>query len=140
KSLQTLRFARELGGAFRGVLGNHDLHLLALAHDVAPPTAKRKSLEPILEAPDREALCAWLRTLPLLFEENLDTARGHEHFVVMHAGLPPGWTLPQARARAAEVAAALQAPDPRPYLAGMYGDCPARFDESLSGTDRLRAI
>lgn len=131
KSLEVLRFVRGLGDAARVVLGNHDLHLICRAEGLW----KRRSddtLDAVLDAPDRAALVAWLRTRPLMHVEGAHA--------MVHAGLLPGWSVDDARARAAEVEAALAASGYRAFLEHMYGSEPARWDETLAGWDRLRAI
>jgi bis(5'-nucleosyl)-tetraphosphatase (symmetrical) len=131
-SLQTLRRIRALGDAATVTLGNHDLHLLAVAFGHAKLRAD-DTLDAILSAPDREALLAWLITRPLLHEDvplNL---------CLLHAGLPPQWDVPTARACAREFEHALRH-DPRQVFDQMYGDEPTLWDASLRGADRLRFI
>ena len=131
-SLQTLRFVKSLGGAAVTVLGNHDLHLLAVAH--GRRKGRHDTLDEVLAAPDREELLDWLRHRPLL-HESADGATA-----LLHAGLPPQWDLAQARACAREAEAALQGEDYAGLLREMYGDQPDRWDEGLSGIARLRFI
>lgn len=132
-SLATLRFVKGLGESALTVLGNHDLHLLALA--VGNSKQKEKSnLDPVLQAPDRDELLDWLRHRPLM---HLDQ---HKDFALIHAGLPPQWDLDTALSCAREVAAVLQGPDYADYLQAMYGDAPARWSAALSGMERLRFI
>jgi bis(5'-nucleosyl)-tetraphosphatase (symmetrical) len=130
QSLETLRFVRGLGAAARTVLGNHDLHLLALAH--GGRRGKRDTLEAVLAAPDRDELLDWLRRQPLLLETPL------QDWSVLHAGLPPQWDMAQARACAREAETVLSGPDFTAFLDDMYGDEPDRWDEKLRGTARLR--
>ncbi len=132
-SLETLRFVRGLGEAAVCVLGNHDLHLLAVAAGAAPGRPE-DTLDAVLEAPDREALLAWLRARALLHH---DAALG---WTLVHAGLPPQWDLAEAAERAREAEAALRGPGWRALLAAMYGDEPARWDPALAGHARLRFI
>ncbi len=132
-SLETLRFVRNLGDAALTVLGNHDLHLLAAADNPARIKA-RDTLNPILDAPDREELLDWLRHQPLLHH---DATLG---FTLVHAGLPPQWDLAQAQACAREVETVLRSADHADYFAHMYGDGPERWSEELSGWERLRFI
>jgi bis(5'-nucleosyl)-tetraphosphatase (symmetrical) len=129
-SLQALRRVRALGRAAVTVLGNHDLHLLAVAADVH---RRRRSdtLDEILAAPDRDELLGWLAGLPLVHD---DPQLG---WSMVHAGLPPEWDIPTARGCAAEVSAALRA-DARGFFSAMYGDEPDRWSPALAGTDRLR--
>ncbi|MCA8925327.1 MAG: symmetrical bis(5'-nucleosyl)-tetraphosphatase [Planctomycetes bacterium] len=100
-SLSVLRYVRGLGDGARVVLGNHDLHLLAIAAGVRKPKG-RDTVEGVLAAPDRDALLEWLRQQPLLLREGA--------WVMFHAGLPPSWSLEQAEARAREAEAWLRGP------------------------------
>jgi bis(5'-nucleosyl)-tetraphosphatase (symmetrical) len=133
QSLVALRRVRDLAANAIVVLGNHDLHLLALA--LLPDRKPRRSdtLEEILAAPDREALLDWLLGRPLAHH---DLARND---LLVHAGLVPQWHARQAALLAGEVSQALRH-DPEKLLAGMYGDEPDHWDESLSGQARLRFI
>ena len=130
-SLGCLRFVKSLGDRAVSVFGNHDLHLLCVAEGVERKR-KRDTLDELLGAPDRGELLAWLRERPLLHEEG--------GFVVVHAGLLPEWTVEKAGALAREVEARLRGADYRTFLARMYGDEPARWDDGLTGVDRLRVI
>jgi bis(5'-nucleosyl)-tetraphosphatase (symmetrical) len=130
-SLQVLRFVRSLGAAARTVLGNHDLHLLALHHDPRREMRAGDTLEQVLAAPDREALLDWLIEQPLL----IDDAR-HKDLVV-HAGIVPGWTREQALACALEASKALRA-DPCGFLAAMYGNKPDNWQDARTPEERNR--
>lgn len=133
KSLETLRFIRDLGEDAVAVLGNHDLHLLAAAYG-RPLGRNDGSLQTILDAPDRLELIDWLRQLPLLHH---DAALG---YTMVHAGLPPQWDLATARQCAAEVEAVLRSDGLDELLTRMYGNQPKTWSEQLSGWDRLRFI
>lgn len=113
------------------VLGNHDLHLLAVAHEVTAPRNK-DTLEPILEADDGPELLAWLRRQPLLVDVPEFNA------VLTHAGVPPLWSLEQARQRAREAEAVIAGDDA--FFEHMYGNEPALWDDRLTGYDRIRLI
>lgn len=131
QSLEALRFVRDLGPAAITVLGNHDLHLLAVA--LGGKKSKGKdTLAPILVAPDRDELIDWLRRQPLVHH---DPAVGA---VLAHAGIPPDWDLATAQACAREVEAVLAGNEVREFLVEMYGDHPDRWDAGLLGLDRLR--
>ena len=132
ESLQTLRRIRALGDAVTVTLGNHDLHLLAVACGVARIRSD-DTLNDILAAPDRDALLEWLIGRPLLHE---DGALG---LCLLHAGLAPQWDLKTARQCAREFEKALHE-DPEKLLARLYGDEPDRWDPELRGEDRLRFI
>jgi len=130
-SLAALRAVKSLGRAVTVVLGNHYLHLLAMAF--APKTVKRREpeLEAVLDAPDAAELLDWLAARPLLHR---DDALG---WTLIHAGLPPQWTLTQAESCAREVEKALR-DDVAAMLEEMYGDEPDRWSASLKGAARLR--
>lgn len=134
QSLETLRFLFSMRDCLTCVLGNHDLHLLAVAHNIER-LKRNDTLQEILEAPDRADLLDWLRRQKLLhYDEQRDIA-------MVHAGIPPQWTLRKALRLAAEVEQALQ-DDARllPFLDGMYGNDPACWDKDLHGIERLRVI
>ena len=134
QSLETLRFLFGMREAVTTVLGNHDLHLLAVAHNVER-LKKGDTLGEILAAPDRDDLLDWLRNQPLLhYDEERQVA-------LVHAGIPPQWSLKKARKRAAEVEAALRDDERLPlFLDGMYGNEPDKWDSKLRGVTRLRTI
>lgn len=134
-SLAVLRRVMRLGTSARCVLGNHDLHLLAVAAGVRN-AHRHDTLLPILEARDRGVLLDWLRTRPLALLERWNT----NELLIVHAGVLPSWTAQDAVARAGEVQAVLSGPDCDAFLADMYGNQPARWHAGLTGTDRLRAI
>jgi bis(5'-nucleosyl)-tetraphosphatase (symmetrical) len=128
KSLEVLRFVRDLGERAVTVLGNHDLHLVAQYEGVEKLKAK-DTFQDVLDAPDAGELVAWLRRQPMVHAEG--------GFALVHAGLLPQWSIAKALALGREVAAALARPD---FLAHMYGDKPERWSDALSGWDRLRVI
>jgi bis(5'-nucleosyl)-tetraphosphatase (symmetrical) len=123
--------ARSSGGRIDALLGNHDLHLLAVACG-AQRASGSDTLDAILHAPDRDELLEWLRQRPLAL-----MARGH---LLVHAGVLPHWSAEQTLALAAEVEAALRAPDWMLFLAQMYGNTPDHWDDALTGVPRLRCI
>ncbi|NIR28198.1 MAG: symmetrical bis(5'-nucleosyl)-tetraphosphatase [Gammaproteobacteria bacterium] len=133
RSLDTLRFVRDLGERALVVLGNHDLHLLAVVEGV-DKVRREDRFGDVRQAPDRDELLAWLRRRPLL-HRNEDLG-----FTMVHAGLPPQWDVDEAAERAAEVEAALRDDAYRTYLKHMYGDEPARWSPELEGWARLRFI
>lgn len=130
-SLATLQRLHALGGSATVLLGNHDLHLLAVAHGVRPPH-RRDTLDDILEHPQREAWLAWLRQGRLA-----DMACG---WLLVHAGVVPAWDAATTLARAAEVEALLRGPALAEFLPRMYGNSPARWSDDLRDVDRLRCI
>ncbi|OLO03479.1 symmetrical bis(5'-nucleosyl)-tetraphosphatase [Salinicola socius] len=132
-SLGCLRRSVALGSAASVVLGNHDLHLLAVARGHGK-LKRNDTLTDILEAPDRPEMLEWLRRQPLLIA---DHERG---YVMTHAGLLPQWSIAQASELAAEAEAVLRGDDVDDFLSVMYGNRPARFTPDLTGEDRIRAI
>lgn len=136
RSLDVLRKVRTLGDSAITVLGNHDLHLLAVALAPGAARLKRKdTLDEILSAPDRDELLHWLRHRPMLHH---DATLG---FTMIHAGLPPQWDFDTAIACARELEATLRDVDQaRELFAHMYGDQPDRWSGDLRGFDRLRFI
>jgi bis(5'-nucleosyl)-tetraphosphatase (symmetrical) len=130
-SLEVLRLVKSLGDSAITVLGNHDLHLLAVAEGVAELN-RNDTLDEILDAPDRDELLHWLRNQRLLHAQG--------GFVLVHAGLLPQWSVAQAQSLAREVEAALRGDDYATFLSRMYGNTPHNWDESLSGYKRLRVI
>ncbi len=131
QSLETLRFFRSLGSQARVVLGNHDLHLLAVANGIRP-LKRGDTLQPILDASDSSELLVWLRRQPLLHQD--------ESFTMVHAGLAPQWSTTKARQLADEIAVVLQGEQMLDFLSGMYGDTPTRWSDQLSGIERWRTI
>lgn len=134
ESLQTLRFVRDLGSAARTVLGNHDLHLLAVHHGHGRLRSS-DTLTPILEAADGDELLAWLRAQPLLHEDP-----DLPGYILIHAGLAPQWDLSTARSAARDVEAWLRHADRNDYFAHLYGDEPAYWQPDLRFPERHRFI
>jgi len=132
-SLATLRHVYALAqqGLADTVMGNHDLHLLAVVNGIRPAHAS-DTLDEILAAPDRDELIAWLRSRPLVLQQD-----GH---LLVHAGLLPQWSPQQAQELSDEVSGMLAGPDWVDFLRTMYGNEPAAWDDSLRGADRLRCI
>lgn len=133
KSLETLRFVRELDDNAISVLGNHDLHLIAVAEGFQQLKPK-DTLQPILDAPDAAELLEWLRLRPLL---HFDNQLG---YLLVHAGLAPEWDLKKSLACAREVETVLRGDGYRELLEHMYGNEPARWRDTLEGHARLRYI
>lgn len=131
KSLQTLRYIYELGDAAKMVLGNHELHLLAVALGIKKNSTYNKT-DAIINAPDHHLLIEWLRHQPLLAE--------HDEFVVCHAGISPQWDLATARSAASEVEKVLQSEQWCDFIPYMHGDRPNLWSEQLHGIERYRYI
>ncbi len=133
RSLETLRYVRSLADNAVVVLGNHDLHLLALALGGREAAKRGDTLGEVLAAPDRDELLEWLIGRPLA---HFDGGRGD---LLVHAGLVPQWTATQAVVLAREVESALRR-DPQAFLRQMYGDRPDRWSEDLAGMERSRFV
>jgi bis(5'-nucleosyl)-tetraphosphatase (symmetrical) len=131
RSLATLRYVRALGDAAVVVLGNHDLHLLAVAAGQGRGLRRGDTLEEVLGASDREELLAWLGARPLLHR---DRALG---WTLVHAGLPPEWDLETA-AREARAVESLLRRSPATLFREMYGNDPGRWSEELAVPARHR--
>jgi bis(5'-nucleosyl)-tetraphosphatase (symmetrical) len=133
QSLEVVRFVKGLGNRAVTVLGNHELHLFAVAYNGRSIKSK-DTIADILEAPDREALLTWLRHRPFLhYDATFET-------VMVHAGLPPQWTLRKARACATEAASRLQSTSFVSFLQHIMGNNAAAWPESRDDPQRLPYI
>lgn len=128
-SLDCLRYVKKLANHAVVVLGNHDLHLLAVAAGAAR-SSKHDTLTSILNAPDRDELLHWLRNRQMLHAEG--------EFMLVHAGLLPQWDFTLAMKLAHEVEAALRGTEYLSLLANMYGNEPDVWRDDLAGPDRRR--
>ncbi|MDX1481548.1 MAG: symmetrical bis(5'-nucleosyl)-tetraphosphatase [Woeseiaceae bacterium] len=134
KSLKTLRFVQAMGDCVTTVLGNHDLHLLALGHDVRYSSNHYGSLRKVLRADDGPELLDWLRQRPLA---HYDDSLG---MLMVHAGVPPQWSVRKTLKRAAEVEDKLRGKKYVKTLKHMYGNRPRQWSGKLSGAPRTRFI
>ena len=139
-SLETLRFIKSLQNQTQFsanktivTLGNHDLHLLAVFFGAAKARTK-DTLKPILQAPDRDDLLNWLLQQPLFHQ---DASLG---FCMVHAGIPPQWSITDCQNFAKEIEAQLQSSKVKAFFQHMYGNEPSGWDNGLSGWERLRLI
>ena len=134
QSLACLRFVKDLGDTAITVLGNHELHLLAIGNGQPQYLHDADTLDEILAADDCAELLDWLRHLPLIHHDE------QTGFTLLHAGLPPQWRLDQALEYAQEVEQVLRGPRYKDYFANMYGNEPVRWCADLDGWERLRFI
>ncbi len=133
QSLACLRYVKSLGASAVTVLGNHDLHLLAVW--AGSERHKRKdTLDEVLDAPDVDELCHWLRRQPMI---HYDAGRNS---LMSHAGIPPQWSLEQALSLAGELEQVLRGDQYGAYFSHMYGNKPRVWDDQLTGYERLRLI
>jgi len=133
QSLETLRFIISLGDSARSVLGNHECHFLAIAHGHKPPH-RADTFNEILAADDASTLIQWVRSQPFFHE---DKELGYS---MLHAGLPPQWSLDDARQYARELEAVIRGDQMNDFLANMYGNKPDQWEPNLSGHQRMRFI
>ena len=131
KSLEVLRFVRDLGERAVVVLGNHDLHLVS-QYEGFERTRGDDTLTGVLSAADGKELVAWLRTRRIIHLEG--------RYAMVHAGLLPQWSVEKALALGKEVEQALAGSDYRAFLGNMYGSQPDHWSDALTGWDRLRVI
>ena len=131
KSLEVLRFIKGLGDSATTVLGNHDLHLLAVSQKKGK-LKNKDTLQEVLDAPDKIDILEWLRHRPLFHYEN--------NFGLLHAGLPPQWDLEMTKALASDAEKVLQGGKFNEFLKQMYGNMPDKWSDSLQGWDRMRFI
>ncbi len=130
-SLAVLRFVRDLGESALTVLGNHDLHLLAVAAG-AQKSRRGDTLEGVLRAADHASLVDWLRARPLMHVQ--------DGYALVHAGLLPDWTIEQAVQLGESVSDSLRTENYIEFLRAMYGNEPGQWSDSLQGWDRLRVV
>ena len=134
RSLDTLRFVHALDERAVVVLGNHDLHLLAIAAGTRQARTGKDNLDEILAADDRDELLHWLQHRRLM---HVDKSLG---YVMVHAGLPPQWDIETAQSLAIEVEHRLRSDDYLSFFAEMYGKFPDQWSPNLEGNDRLRFV
>ena len=136
ETLQTLRFITQLDrqhNCISAVLGNHDLHFLAVAHG-HKKSSRLDTLDELLNAPDRAELITWLRQRPLVHSDN------KLGYTMVHAGIAPQWSIPESLALAREVEEVLKSAALDDFLAHMYGNKPDIWHDNLDSFDRWRCI
>ncbi len=133
QSLETLRFIKGLGSTAHSVLGNHECHFLAVAHGHKKPH-RLDTFTDILTADDAKELIEWVRMQPFFYE---DPSLG---YAMLHAGIPPQWSIGDTRQHAKQLQAVIQGPQVNDFLAVMYGDTPNLWDACLTGSNRMRFI
>lgn len=131
-SLATLKFLMSLGDNFSSVLGNHDLHLLAVTQKVKKAKAA-DNLENLLSSKRLPDIVDWLRQFPLVNRLNKKT-------LLVHAGLYPKWSFKDAVKLSDEVSDELQGEHWGSLLHNMYGSEPSKWDKHLNGIERQRFI
>ena len=130
-SLAVFQRVAALGDAAVCLLGNHDLHLLAVAHG-ARGLHRGDTFADVLNAPDAPHWLSWLAHQPLAHVE--------AGWLCVHAGVVPQWTPQDVLRLAQEVQGLLQSADLGRFLHQMYGNEPAQWSDQLSGDARARFI
>lgn len=131
-SLEVLRLVRGLGAAATTLLGNHDLHLLAVANGGKP--GRRDTLTAVLAASDYDQLLDWLGRQPLAWQHPASGA------LLVHAGVAPQWTVAQTLELAQEASEVISGNEGPRFLSRMYGDQPEQWKNRLRGFDRTRFV
>jgi bis(5'-nucleosyl)-tetraphosphatase (symmetrical) len=134
-SAAVLRRVQGFGASALSLLGNHDLHLLGVAHGARKPSHK-DTLASLLEAPDSKAMLEWVRQQHMALHMQIEGG----DLLMVHAGVLPQWTVGDTLVLAAEVESVLRGPALGEFLLGMYGNEPAQWSDALTGATRLRAI
>jgi bis(5'-nucleosyl)-tetraphosphatase (symmetrical) len=134
-SAGVLRRLMAYGTSAKSLLGNHDLHLLAVAHGIRP-AHRSDTVGDVLQAPDRDVLLHWLAHQPLAMLENFE---GQDTLMV-HAGVLPQWSATKTIALAQEVQTQLQSPGLKAFLQHMYGNLPDAWTDDLQGAERYRVV
>jgi bis(5'-nucleosyl)-tetraphosphatase (symmetrical) len=134
-SAGVLRRLMGYGSSAKSLLGNHDLHLLAVANGIRP-AHRSDTVADILQASDRDVLLHWLAHQPLAMLENFED----QDTLMVHAGVLPGWSATKTIALASEVQAQLQSPGQQEFLQHMYGNQPHTWSDALQGAERYRVV
>jgi bis(5'-nucleosyl)-tetraphosphatase (symmetrical) len=134
-SAAVLRRVQGCGASALSLLGNHDLHLLGVAHG-ARKAGRKDTLAELLAAPDAEAMLEWVRQQPMALHMRI----GSGDLLMVHAGVLPQWTVGETLVLASEVESVLRGPALGEFLLAMYGNEPTQWHESLTGSTRLRTI
>jgi bis(5'-nucleosyl)-tetraphosphatase (symmetrical) len=143
-SLETLRFVKSLGKSAKVVLGNHDLHLLAV-HAGIKKAKKSDNLSALLSAPDVDELMDWLAAQPLLqiipndnSASKKETINQESHAYMSHAGISPQWQLTEALEQAEFIHTKLASIDRTIWLALMYGEEPNNWHKAKTDVEKFR--
>ena len=133
KSLEVLRFVKSLEDNAVTVLGNHDLHMLAIVYGLEKQRPS-DTFDEIINASDKQSLMQWVAQLPLIH------CADNDQLVMVHAGIYPSWEINDAKKYASEVETILQSDRLIEFLSNMYGNLPDKWSEDLQGSERLRFI
>ena len=134
-SARVLRRMQRYGASARSLLGNHDLHLLAVAYG-AQKAGRKDTTADVLAAPDRDPMLDWLRHQHMALHQKI----GGDDLLMVHAGVLPQWTVEDTVSLASELESVLRGPAIADFLPVMYGNEPDQWNDALTGADRLRVI
>jgi len=133
KSFEILEFIYHLPNK-KIVLGNHDLYLINLFYGALPRSYKKHTLDKILDTPQSAKMIEWLRHQPLIYKDD------QQKYFVVHAGIPPQWSIDETQKYSQEICDVLQGKNFKSFLENMFGNEPKCWNKSLKGFDRLRYI
>lgn len=136
-SLCCLSFLYSIKESCHIVLGNHDLHLLAVAHG-SRDLGKKDTFSDILESPDLDILLDWVKELPFHYIKEVKTDQGNIEFIMTHAGIPPMWNKADLIKNSNELSQALKGEESRRFLKNMYGNKPNLLTDCRNKEERLR--
>ncbi|MDO5679801.1 MAG: symmetrical bis(5'-nucleosyl)-tetraphosphatase [Pelistega sp.] len=130
-SLRALRLIMSLGDRAKCILGNHDLHLLAVYAGIRREN-RSDTIDDILCSADVDTIIDWLRHRPLAYYE--------DGYLMVHAGILPEWSTKKTLKLAEEIGSSLRDKNWKKYLQKMYGNEPNKWNDDLSGAKRRRVI
>tara|TARA_B100001175_G_scaffold211138_1_gene179327 strand:+ start:4503 stop:5336 length:834 start_codon:yes stop_codon:yes gene_type:complete len=137
ESLNCLEFLYSIKDSCRIVLGNHDLHLIAVNESVRK-TSHNDTFEDILNSPNKEILINWLKSLPFHSIKKINTKDGQKEFLMTHAGVPPHWSKQQLIKNSEELSQNLITQDSNTFLENIFGNKPDHPDKCKTTEDKLR--
>lgn len=134
KSLEALRFIKNLGNSANSVLGNHDIHIIAIAlkNDHASIKKADNGIKQLLNAPDKDELLTWLRKRPILHKDD------DLNFILTHAGIYPLWDIETAEKMAKKAENLIRGENFNDFIEKMYGNTPSKWSESLKSIEKMR--
>ncbi|MFT6732526.1 MAG: bis(5'-nucleosyl)-tetraphosphatase (symmetrical) [Polaribacter sp.] len=132
-SLKVMNYILENRSAVKCVLGNHDLHFLAVIHDCKRINPKDTFID-VLESDILDDAVQYLSHLPLVIIDD------QKQWMMAHAGIHPTWSINKALSLSAEVMKVIQSSDAVHFYENMYGNTPSIWSEAIEGYDRLRTI
>lgn len=130
-SLKTLQYLISQGSAIKAVLGNHDLHFLAI-HAGIKKAKPNDKLDKLLCSKDLPIIIDWLKKQPLLRK------LPHEDVYMSHAGFPPQWTIETCLKQAKSAEKKIQSSQSNQWLLNMYGEKPNDWHKVKTKQEQFR--